>query len=192
MPSQPMSKTTPQSYEEALALMKGRGLELFRKDQALYDRLRIEAQRYADLPPDEWPSLSFNWDLDPDSQRFALDGVDPAKFTEQFPSGLISGEVELSRFDTKLAHSCRRNGPEELWSLGVKSKLALAIAYAANGLPVTPPIVRPWEEREIIFVGGHHRYAVAKAIQLETLPIYARPEDRAQIDAIVPVQWHDT
>jgi hypothetical protein len=100
--------------------------------------------------------------------------------------------VQLKKFDARLCHFSRRDTTEDLWSLGAKSKLAYIIAYVSNGLPISPPLVKPLKEQELIFQGGHHRYAAAKAAGVETIPFYVEPCNRGAVGDIVSVQWHDT
>jgi hypothetical protein len=186
-----ISNIEPASYEEMLAHIEGEDLAEFRRRQIERADLWAEAQEYKDLPPSQWPPLLFNWDLTPEGQRFALDGVKPDAFLEQYPQGLTVGWVALAEFDRVLCHFSRRDTEAELWQLGSRSTLASVIAYLRRGLPITPPLVRPVDYREVILQGGHHRYAVAKAISLVQLPILAVKENCAGISAIVSVRWVD-
>jgi hypothetical protein len=91
-----------------------------------------------------------------------------------------------------LCHFSRRDGLEELWSLGTPSRLAYLIAYLAHGLPISPPLVKPLRSNEFALQGGHHRYAVAKAKKIESLPIYVEPQNANAVERIVRVNWKDT
>jgi hypothetical protein len=181
----------PASFEEMLAHIEGEDLGEFRRRQAERADLWAEAQEYMELPPSQWPPLLFNWDLTPEGQRFALDGVKPDAFLEQYPQGFAVGWVALAEFDRVLCHFSRRDTEAELWQLGFSSSLASVLAYLRRGLPITPPLVRPLDSREVILQGGHHRYAAAKASSLEQLPILALKENCAAISAIVRVGWAD-
>lgn len=180
-----------ESFEEMLALNSGESLAEYRRSAEQQRMLRQQADAYYDLPATEWPPLIFNWDLAPESQHFALDGVKPSAFLEQYPEGVILGRTTVAAFDAKLCHFSRRDGPEELWALGFKSSLAYMIAYLANGLPITPPLVAPHAEAELVIRGGHHRYAAAKAVGLRDLLFYAEPANREAIESVIPVQWDD-
>lgn len=181
----------PASFEEMLAHIQGEDLGEFRRRQIERADLWAEAQEYMELPSSQWPSLIFNWDLTPEAQRFALDGVKPDAFLEQYPQGFAVGSVVLVDFDRVLCHFSRRDTESELWQLGFSSSLACVLAHLRRGLPITPPLVRPLDSQEVILQGGHHRYAAAKASSLEQLPILAVKEDCAAISAIVRVRWVD-
>lgn len=61
--------------EEISFSQSGDDLETYRHNVEQRNQLSLEAERYIDLPPDDWPRLSFNWDLSAESQRFSLDNV---------------------------------------------------------------------------------------------------------------------
>lgn len=178
--------------EEFFASQSGEDLETYRRNVEQRNRLGLEAKCYIDLPPDDWPQLSFNWDLSPESQRFSLDGVKLPDFQHRYPEGFFLGSVDIQKFDAKLCHFSRRDGLQELWELGSKLSLAYLIAYLANGLPITPPLVMPENNHEIRIQGGHHRYAAAKATGVELIPIYVEPCNREAVGRIVPVRWIDS
>lgn len=166
-------------------------MEQFRKERDLRESISHEAEQYLRLPAESWPPLSFNWDLSPEGQRFALDGVPEADFQVQYPKGFCLGWTELAEFDAKLCHYSRRDTPEELWDLGFEHTLAEVIAYVRRGLPITPPLVEPFlpSKKEVRLGGGHHRYAAAKASKQTDLPILVEPENCAVVSSIVPVRW---
>ena len=85
----------PMSFDEALAVTRGESLSKYREQQQLTARLQKQAERYVDLPPNQWPKLSFNWDLSPDSQRFAFDGVELESFRKHYPNGLVLGHSSI-------------------------------------------------------------------------------------------------
>lgn len=179
----------PKTFEERLAVLNGEDLECFRRKTALRTELSAEARKYIDCPPNKWPPLIFNWDLNSESQCLSLDGVKPADFNCQYPEGFQLGWVDFAEFDAKLCHFSRRDGNEELWALGRKSNLAYVIAYLAKGFPMTPPLVGINSTRELCLCGGHHRYAAAKATQcIEILPIYFEASNYDAINNIVAVQ----
>lgn len=163
-------------------------LEDFRSKQALLKRTSIESEKYIDAPSSEWPSIEFNWDLSKEGQRHSLDGESPKRFEEFYPSGFLLGWVALQEFDIKLCHYSRRN-EGELWEVGSKEKLARLIVYLSEGREISPPLVKPVKDDEVIFQGGHHRYAIAKEIGEEPVPIYVEPEYQSKIDEILNVRW---
>jgi hypothetical protein len=75
--------------------------------------------------------------------------------------------------------------------VGSKDKLARLIVYLSEGRSISPPLVKPLENGEVIFNGGHHRYAIAKEKRENVIPIHIQPEYQARIDEIFPVWWED-
>ena len=180
----------PLTLEETLAMLDGEDIDVHRDEQKERMKTWEIAEQYIGAPPMRWPKLEFNWDLSPEGQRFALDGVNGATFQKNYQVGFRLGWIRLADFDRKLCHHNRRDGLDELWALGDHSKLARAIAHIARGLPMTPPLIAPLgDKNEICLRGGNHRYTVAKYGRLEMLPVYAEPRDTHMLSAIIPVRW---
>ena len=150
--------------------------------------LHDEGDKYRGTPASTWPSLNFNWDYSWQSQRYALDGVQPKDFQVMHPNGLALGNLPLENFDRLLTHFSRRDTAQELWELGCAMKLAKNIAYIRRGFPLTPPIAE-LIGKEVILCGGHHRYAIAKAVQLETIPILVGPSSVPSISRLLDIAW---
>lgn len=166
-------------------------VEEYRARAALNVSLHEEGASYDGLPACEWPHLTFNWDFTRKGQRFGFDGVTSEVFQAMYPEGLRLARMSLVAFDQHLAHFSRRDTSEELWSLGCRSKLAKTIAYIRRGYVITPPIVGP-TGKEVILKGGHHRYAIAKAVQLDTIPFLVAPDDVKAIENLLDVTWLGT
>ena len=62
------------TLEEVIASIRDEDMEQFRKDRDLRESIFQEAEQYLRLPAERWPSLTFNWDLSQEGQRFALGG----------------------------------------------------------------------------------------------------------------------
>ena len=176
------------TFEEALAVARGENLEEYREKAALRKRILEASQKYVDSPVDGWPKIKINWDVSKGSQRHCFDGVSIEEFSKYHPSGLLLGYVELKEFDNKLCHFSRRD-TGELWELGSPSKLAYLIVYLSEGHPISPPVPKPVDKGEIILMGGHHRYAIAKAIGEDKIPICIYPEHKSRIDERINVKW---
>lgn len=183
-----MNSQKPQTRGEALALINGESLETYRENAELRNRIWDEALQYEGKDPSEWPKITFNWDLSADGQRFSLDGTSKKDFEKNYPDGFLLGFVSLTKLDQILCHYSRRD-EGELWALGRSHSLACLIVYLSEGRKISPPLVQPLESGEVIFNGGHHRYAIAKAIELDTIPIYIQSEYKDEIDSILEVQW---
>lgn len=166
----------------------GLTLEAYRDMQLLNESLYEEGEKYRGRPPSEWPPLAFNWDFSLEGQRFGYDGLTAHAFKVRYPEGLRLGYMPLATFDRHLAHFSRRDTTEELWELGSEFKLAKAIAYIHRGLPITPPVVGP-NGCEVVLKGGHHRYAIAKAINLKTIPFLVAPEDVEHVARTIEATW---
>lgn len=168
----------------------GETLEEYRAKRSLFQRLSKESEKYIDTPSSEWPPIKFNWDLSEENQRYSLDGESKEKFEEHYPAGFLLGFVTLKELDKKLCHYSRRD-KGELWDVGSKDKLANLIVYLSEGRPISPPLVKPLESGEVIFNGGHHRYAIAKEKGENVIPIHIQPEYQARITDILHVRWED-
>ncbi len=174
--------------EENYAKQEGVSIEEYRKRTELRMKINEESEKYMDTPPDLWPEIKFNWDISESSQRFTLDSQSEEDFEKHYPKGFDLGYVNLEDFDKKLCHFSRRDG-NELWELGFKSRLAHLIVYLARGYPISPPLVAPTGEHEVVFKGGHHRYAIAKAIGENEIPIYVESGNVTKINSIINVRW---
>jgi ParB-like chromosome segregation protein Spo0J len=77
----------------------------------------------------------------------------------------------------------------ELWELGCSAKLARLIVYLSESRPISPPLVKPVDDGEVILQGGHHRYAIEKVINEKEIPIHIEPEYKSKIDERLSVRW---
>lgn len=153
-------------------------------------RITSECEQYLDTPVTLWPTVTFNWDVSKESQCFSLDGYTQNKFLLNYPDGFLLGYVSLAEFDKRLCHYSRRD-EGELWELGSRYGLARLIVYLSEGRPISPPLVKPVEDGELIFQGGHHRYAIAKVTGVDLFPIYVEPHYKSEIDKRIKVQWEN-
>lgn len=173
---------------ELLAMMANEDLEDFRRRAALNHQVNVEAGAYLGKPPSEWPQLIFNWDLDPKSARFALDGFSIEQFSAMYSNGLRLGWVTIGDLDKVLCTGSQVSVAKQ-WNTRSASKLAKAVAYVAGGHPVTPPLVHLTPDRkQLVFAGGNHRYAVALAIQESQIPVYMPAHEVNGIQGIVTIQ----
>lgn len=96
--------------------------------------------------------------------------------------------MNLLDFDKVLCHFNRRE-EGELWKVGDSGKLAFLIVYLSENKPISPPFIKPNNHSEIYFVGGNHRYAIAKALGEDEIPIYVVHSDKDAISKLLPVRW---
>lgn len=181
----------PTSYEELLAHQNGQSLDAYRREQASRAATNEESKQYLNQPQAQWPELFFNWDTSRAGQRHSLDGVSPNVFDLIYPDGLVLGWVKLEEFDPVLCRFSRRDGAEELWSLGTPSRLAHLIAYLAHGRPISPPLVKARKEADLILQGGHHRYAIIKAKGVQHFPVHVEPKNVNGVSQVLSVRWND-
>ena len=174
--------------DKVLADNSGETLADYRVNKMLRLRISSEANQYIETDSSDWPPITFNWDLSEEGQRFSLDGENELSFKNQYPEGLILGTVELDALDKKLCHFSRRD-EGELWTVGSKSSLAYLIVYLFEKRPISPPLVKPHLMGEVILMGGHHRYAIAKEIGEKYIPIYVEPKYRKEIDKLMEIDW---
>ncbi|MGZ9568258.1 hypothetical protein ACVTTK_02735 [Alcaligenes nematophilus] len=177
------------SRNEMLATLRGEDLESYRDREKIKKETDEQAKKYRNSDPAYWIDLKFNWDLKPESQRFALDGHSEDEFKKTYPEGLLLGYVDLKKFDDNLCHHSRREN-NEIWKVGDEGKLAGVIAYVVAGHPLTPPIVGlTSNDKEVCLSGGNHRYTVAKFGGEAEIPIYIAKQDFEAINCIVTVRW---
>lgn len=174
--------------DQISAANAGQDIGEYRAEKALRIRISEGSQKYVGKPSSEWPEIFLNWDLSKEGQRYSLDGSNKNNFAEHYPEGFLLGYVNLEEFDKKLCKYSRRD-ERELWEVGFEGKLAYLIVYLSENRKISPPLIKPLETGEVIFNGGHHRYAIAKEIGVETIPIHIQPESKAEIDAILNVEW---
>lgn len=181
-------KSNKMIFEEVLAVINGKDPTEARKEAKLRSRIYKKSLKYVKKPVEDWPDISMNWDVSTGSQRFSLDGVSIEKFEKIFPDGFLLGYVSFPEMDTILTHYSRRD-EGELWEVGNESKLARLIVYLSEGRPISPPLVKPLQNGEVILQGGHHRYAIAKEIGVKRLPIHVEKQYKLQIDCLLNVEW---
>lgn len=160
------------------------------KGAELRARISKEAEQFIGSPVTSWPGINFNWDVSIASQRFSLDGTTKSAFQHYYPDGFILGYVSLPEFDKALCHYSRRDDGE-LWELGSKHSLANLIVYLSEGRPISPPLVKPVDNGEVIFQGGHHRYAIAKVLGVDVFPIHVKMCNKLEIDKRIKVDWKE-
>src|SRR3546814_20001012 len=91
--------TTLFRSEELMAELDGISVEEYRREAELHTRLAKAGEKYRRAQPSEWPNLTFNWDFRPESQRFALDGMNLHEFRS-----------EESRVGKECVSTCRSRG----------------------------------------------------------------------------------
>lgn len=176
--------------DHILAANASQDIEEYRAEKALLMRISEESRKYVGKPSSEWPEIFFNWDLSKEGQCHSLDGTSKKDFAKHYPEGFLLGYVVLEEFDKKLCQYSRRD-EGELWKVGSEDKLARLIVYLSENRKISPPLIKRLETGEVIFNGGHHRYAIAKEIGEDRIPIHIQPVYKAEIDVILNVEWEN-
>ncbi|MCE7796552.1 hypothetical protein LWE61_08245 [Sphingobium sufflavum] len=148
-------------------------------------RQRSAAKILEGLPIDQWPPFEVIWDLSPEGQKWALDGVRKPEFEKAYPDGLEVEWVRLSDLDRKLTPFSHRT-PEEVWGIGDDSKAARVLFEWIEGRPITPPLLHPVSTNQCCLGGGNHRLAVARAKGEAVVPMLIAPSEKAVLVHIVP------
>lgn len=169
-------------------VMHGKELVGCGRERTLRRRIEADSRRYLEAPVSMWPPIVFNWDLSKESQRFSKDSVSSEEFSKTYPDGFCLGYVSLADFDQRLCFFSRRKD-REIWTIGDPYKLAYLIIYLSEGRPISPPFARPLPSNEIVIDGGHHRYAVAKAMGLPEIPVYVTPRHKGDLESLLYVKW---
>jgi len=179
---------TDLTFEEHQAVASGESLADTRAHIALRTRIQKESDKFYESPVEEWPPISINWDTKKQSQCFSLDGLSEEEFNRHYPEGFLLGFVDLKDLDAILCNFSRRD-EGELWEVGNQNSLAYLIVYLSEGRPISPPLVKPITSNEVIFNGGHHRYAIAKVIGETRIPIHVEPEYKEELDSRLNIEW---
>jgi hypothetical protein len=175
-------------FDEFFAEQSGQTVAEYRAEVKLRNYFYDKSQQYIETDSKEWPLITFNWNIDATEQRFSLDSMTLVDFNKFYPEGFLLGYVNLQELD-KYLHSFSRRDEGELWKVGCQTKLASLIIYLSENRPIAPPLVKPVEGGLFVFQGGHHRYAIAKEIGIEEIPIHAEPEYKHKINEILNVRW---
>ena len=176
------------AMHELLAVMAGESIDEVRAQTVLRDRVQREAQKYVNAPVASWPFRTIEWDVSRGAQRFSLDGCTKKNFEKFHPKGFELAWVNTSSLDSLLCAFSHRTD-DELWAVGSTSRLAYLIAYIADGGKVSPPIIKPLEDRTAIITGGHHRYAIAWALRLSKIPVCAYPKHTGRLSQLLNLDW---
>lgn len=177
----------------------GQTIEEFRSSKNRHDSLTSKAVQIRGAPPSKWPTLIFNWDLTINGRIYSFDSpvflpneVDTysarKKWKESFKEFKL-GWVSLEEMDSCLCNYSRRDGLKELWEVGNSFKLAYVVAHISEGFPISPPVIKPTSNDEIILIGGHHRYAAAKAVGEKRIPIYCNSTNKIKVGHLLNIEW---
>jgi len=171
--------------DELFASIEGISIDVYRTQRAFKNDIRDKAETVRNLTAEKCPEIKINWDLSRASQRFCCDGLKKEEFEKYYPKGFFTYRVCFGDFDSVLGNYSRRD-EGELWSVGCKSKLAEMIIYLSEGYPISPPKASYVKEtNKIILSGGHHRYAVAKAIGEKEIPICVDEDNKLEIERLL-------
>ncbi len=64
----------PMTPAEIQAVLDGQDLKTYRAERKVHNRIHDESLHYMNSDPKNWPDIEINWDTDPSSQRYSLDG----------------------------------------------------------------------------------------------------------------------
>jgi len=122
------------------------------------------------------------WDDDPARFHLALDGVSAARFRADYPDVLVL-EAPTEAFHAALMEYARRLRKPFARPYASKS---IDLAYRwSQGRAVTPPMVAPYGTA-LVFLGGNHRYNLARHYGEATVPFLAQACHEALILDILP------
>ncbi|MDX0164400.1 hypothetical protein GOC43_21340 [Sinorhizobium meliloti] len=125
-------------------------------------------------------SLTALWDLSPENFYLALDGDAPH---EHNPDDFILIEADIADVHQKLTYNASRN--KDPWHKKYKSKSCKTAYRWVNGLPVTPPLIRRFQD-QIHIDGGMHRYHLAESYGTTRMPFLVRKESLKQVITLIP------
>lgn len=123
------------------------------------------------------------WDLAPERYALSLDGEHAAEFAKHYPLIDVLW-VDSGELYAKLADFAKpSSGP---WSGDHRSRSIVTAYRWSIGLGVTPPFVRPHENREILIQGGNHRLRLAHHYGAAKIPILVERHEAGAVKSILP------
>lgn len=180
-----LNANTHASYtsSELLNVLRSRPIDKLHEK----NRIRELSMQYMDLPVEDWPSIKVEWDLSEKSQYYSADGFSEQSFTNSYGEPLSIAWIKMMDLDNAL-HGASIRKKNETWSVGCKAKVAHLIRHCVEGKPLTPAHIQPHKGlNALTIVGGHHRLAVCRALELELVPVLVEKKLEADLKAIINV-----
>ena len=159
----------------AMAVDAGRLDEEF--EVALWTTRR-EAESWSKDAANRSATFTPVWDFDPSRFYLALDGEKPDTVDG---AALTVVEVTVGELHGALQHGSGRD--KDPWAERHRSKTAVIAYRWAQGLAVTPPLIRPLKG-EIVIAGGMHRLHLARHYGAQSMPVLVW---REEVDKVVRI-----
>ncbi|WP_132657876.1 hypothetical protein [Rhizobium sp. BK418] len=120
-------------------------------------------------------TLTALWDLSPANFYLAFDGDAPNKHD---PHDFALIEADVAEVHRSLTYNASRD--KDPWHREYKSKSCKTAYRWLNGLLVTPPVIRRFQD-QIHIDGGMHRYHLAQAYKTSRMPFLIRRDDCGEV-----------
>jgi len=120
-------------------------------------------------------SLTALWDLSPKNFYRAFDGDAPH---EHNADDFMLVEADIADVHQKLTYHASRD--KDPWHRKYKYKSCKTAYRWVNGLAVTPPVIRRFQD-QIHIDGGMHRYHLAQAYKTSRMPFLVRKDDCGEV-----------
>ena len=141
---------------------------------------RREAERWAKDAANRSAAFTPVWDFDPSQFYLALDGEKPDTVDA---AALTVVEVTVDEVHAALQHGSGRD--KDPWSKRYREKTAVIAYRWAQGLAVTPPLIRPLKG-EIVIAGGMHRLHLARHYGVQSMPVLVRRDELEEVVRVLP------
>jgi hypothetical protein len=141
---------------------------------------RREAERWATDAANRSATFTPVWDRDPARFYLALDGEKPDTVDA---AALTLVEVAVDELHGALQHGSGRD--KDPWAERHRLKTGVIAYRWAQGLKVTPPLIRPWKG-EIVISGGMHRFHLARHYGAQCMPVLVSWEELEVVTGILP------
>lgn len=141
---------------------------------------RREAERWAKDAANRSARFTPVWDFDPSRFYLALDGEAPDTVDA---AALTVVEVPVGELHGALQHGSGRD--KDPWSKRYRDKTAVIAYRWAEGLAVTPPLIRQWKG-EIVVAGGMHRLHLARHYGAQSMPVLVWRDELEAVARVLP------
>jgi hypothetical protein len=123
------------------------------------------------------------WDLSPERYVLSLDGENADEFSVHYPAINVLWASSTELYEKLTAYAKPSAGP---WSDDHRSRSMVTAYRWSMGLAVTPPFVRPHQNREILIQGGNHRLRLAHHYGAAEIPILVESHEVLEVRRILP------
>lgn len=153
------------------------------------DRYETMGAKFKNKPAEQWPKMRILWNTNPDEFYRSLDGCSQSDLKNQYPDGLLVGEIPTSDIYKKLVSTSKVYDHIDFWRKCRNRRACGLIGRWMDGNSVTPPLIVPFKN-EIFIEGGNHRFNIARLYGEKNITFISPSNEKKDIERIIPsVKW---